>query len=241
MREETANKIMEAVRSGYDTIAGEFAASRGDLWWPELEDFRKLVKSGDRVLDIGCGSGRAFKVFAGAAIEYEGLDVSAKLIAIAKREHADLLADFRVGSMLALPYEDASFDAVLMIAALHHVPSERFRLQALREAARVLRPGGRLMMTNWDLWGHPKRWRWLGRNLWLKLLRRSDLDWNDLQVPWKRGVPETVWRYYHLFTLAELRRLCRAAGLEVEENVRTSARRRDGAVNLKTVCRKPSG
>jgi SAM-dependent methyltransferase len=241
MREETAKKIMDSVRSGYDTIAGEFAASRSDLQWLELDDFRRRVKSGDRILDLGCGSGRVFKLFAGAAIEYEGLDVSPELVAIARRENQDLLATFRVGSMLALPYDDASFDVVLMIAALHHVPSRRFRLQAVREAARVLRPGGLLLLTNWDLWSHPKRWRWLGRNLWRKATGRSDLDWNDVLVPWVRGVAETVWRYYHLFTLAELRRLCRAAGLEVEENVRVGERRRGGAANLKTVCRKPLG
>jgi len=239
MREETANKILESVRTAYDTIADEFAASRDALWWPELDEFGRCVKNGDRVLDIGCGSGRMHKLFAGTAVEYEGLDVSEGIIERARRRRPDLLAGFRVGSALALPYEDGSFDAALMVAVLHHVPSERYRLQALREASRVLKPGGRLLMTNWNLWRAARR-KWIFRSWLLKLIGRSDLDWNDAWFDWKKNGQPAARRYYHAFALGELGRLCRAAGLKVEKNVRVDNPRHGRDANILTICRKPA-
>ncbi len=237
MREETAKKILDDVRRGYDTIAGEFAASRSGMRWPELDQFREYVKNGDRLLDIGCGSGRGLKLFEGMAVDYEGLDVSEALVAIARRESTDLLANFRVGSMLSLPHEDAAFDEVMAVAVLHHIPSERFRLQALREANRVLKPGGALLMTNWDLWRGGRR-KWLIRSMISKLFGRSDLDWGDARIPWNKAASSPVWRYYHGFSLGELGRLCRSAGFEVVLNRRERVRRQGGGVNLVTICRK---
>jgi alkylated DNA repair protein alkB family protein 8 len=211
MKQETANQIMESVRRGYDTIADRFAASRRNLQWPELASFRDYLKSGDRVLDLGCGSGRGAALLSGLAVDYEGLDQSAALINQAKRASQDLLVNFRVGSMLELPYEDQSFDAVMAIASLHHVPSERYRRQSLREAWRVTKPGGYLLMTNWNLW-RPRGLVWLARNILLKLAGRSALDWRDALVPWRRNGQATVWRYYRAFTLRELSRLAQQAG-----------------------------
>ena len=243
MREETAKKILDKVRDDYDSIAADFSDTRTRLW-PEMERFREFVRSGHRVLDVGCGNGRAYQLFAGLAIEYEGIDVSRNLIAEARRLHRDLLADFRVGSVLALPYEAGTFDAVLAVAMLFYVPSEKYRLQALREMWRVLKPGGHLLMTNWCLW-NPDHFR---RNFfgivrgWLrKLAGRSDLDFRDMEVPWKRGV--RLSRYAHAFTRRELRRLCRSAGFEVvrqrlaSEDAQRSRWWR-GTDNIVTICRK---
>jgi alkylated DNA repair protein alkB family protein 8 len=240
MREEFARKILEDVSAGYDAIAPEFAATRTSPW-PEMARIAPVVPVGGRVLDVGCGNGRAYQLFAGSAIEYDGLDVSAELIAIARREHQDQLITFRVGSVLALPYEDETFDAVLMIASLHHVPSAALRRRALEEGRRVLKPGGSLFMTNWDLWGWSRlkrRLSWMAGNLLKMAVGRSEYDWNDSLIPWKRGVKVPVQRYYHCFTLGELARLCRQAGFEVLENDRVNEQTgRDR--NLVTVCRKP--
>lgn len=239
MREEVAMKILGDVQSSYDEIAEDFSATRSGSW-RETERFRSYVQPGDRLLDIGCGNGRAYQLFRDAAIEYEGVDVSPELINIARRLHPDILATFRVGSMLSLPYEDASFDVTTAVAVLHHIPSARLRRQALAEAYRVLKPGGWLLLTNWDLW-QPKRLKWLGRNVAAKLLGRSSLDWNDAMIPWKRGVAVPVMRYYHGFTLGELNRLSRIAGFEIVSNVRSHDCRPGGDGNFVTVLRKPDG
>jgi SAM-dependent methyltransferase len=94
----------------------------------------------DRVLDVGGGSGaHASRIVREVPVSVVGLDISVEMV----RERANdaLLTENVVGDMEALPFPDASFDAVMFIAALHHVPDA---LPALREAWRVLRPGGSL-------------------------------------------------------------------------------------------------
>jgi SAM-dependent methyltransferase len=94
----------------------------------------------DRVLDVGGGSGaHASRIVRAIPVTVVGLDISGEMV----RERAEdaLLTENVVGDMEALPFPDAAFDAVMFIAALHHVPDG---LSALREACRVLRPGGSL-------------------------------------------------------------------------------------------------
>lgn len=239
MRKETADELMKKVAGDYDAIAGEFSASRTALW-PEMRRFLDFVKSGDRVLDLGCGNGRAYRLFEGVAIEYEGLDASEKLVALARREVNDMLATFRVGSMTALPYDAGDFDAVMAVASLHHVPSREYRLAALREAHRVLKSGGHLLMTNWDRW-KPRYAKEHLTAVFQKLTGRSPYDFGDVLIKWDRG-PSKVMRYYHAFTARGLARLCRAAGFEVVDSYHVAKGERVPwwkGDNIVTICRKP--
>jgi tRNA (uracil-5-)-methyltransferase TRM9 len=229
MKEEIAKALLEKVRADYDGIADDFSTTR-NAPWPETERFKTYARPGDRVLDIGCGNGRAYQLFAGLAIDYEGVDVSAQLIRHAKAKVNDLLANFSVGSMTALPCEDAEFDVAMAMAVLHHVPSRQFRLQALREARRVLKPGGWLLMTNWNLW-RPRYLPLHAAALLKKLVGLSPYEGNDLFVPWRMGGKD-VRRYYHAFTRGELVRLCSDAGFDIVEN-------RVQGGNIVTILRKP--
>lgn len=241
MREDVAREIMSGVRDCYDAIAPEFSASRERVW-PEMARFREFVKHGDRVLDAGCGNGRAYQVLAGLAIEYVGVDASAGLLKEARRRISDLLAEFRSGSVTALPFGDREFEAALSAAVLHHVPSAAYRRQALAELYRVLKPGGTLFLTDWGMW-RPRYWRIHLKAVFAKIFHGSRLDFFDLLLPWKASAVRTE-RYCHAFTRGEMRRLCRQAGFEVLEN-RYYA---DGAAvppwrgkNLVTICRRPVG
>jgi ubiquinone/menaquinone biosynthesis C-methylase UbiE len=123
------------------------------------------VSDGDRVLDVGCGSGVVTRAIArrvgerGLAV---GLDPSPALLAVARELARDAgLSDrieFREGSALRLPFRDASFDAVMCVTVLSHVPDGE---SALPELVRVLRPGGRLgvfdMDTDMTIYTHPGR------------------------------------------------------------------------------------
>jgi len=95
---------------------------------------------GLRVLDIGCGTGEFASVF--AAHEYHGIDISPAYIAYAQGHHQ---ATFSVMDATRLQFPDASFEFVLVMAILHHLPDHE-ALQALTEAARVLVPGGMLLV-----------------------------------------------------------------------------------------------
>lgn len=104
------------------------------------------VGAGDRLLDIACGSGLALELARARGATVAGVDASPRLTAIARDRVRD--GDIRVGDMAALPWDDASFDVVTSFRGLWATTPE-----ALVEACRVLRPGGRIAVTTW---GHVK-------------------------------------------------------------------------------------
>jgi ubiquinone/menaquinone biosynthesis C-methylase UbiE len=108
---------------------------------------RAGVGQGTRLLDIACGSGYAASVAAGRGATVAGLDASEALIAIARARAPG--ADFRVGDMFALPFDDDSFDVATSFNGIWKGCDD-----ALREARRVVRPGG---MVGFSFWGSPKR------------------------------------------------------------------------------------
>ena len=108
---------------------------------------RAVVGPGTRLLDIACGSGYAASVAAGRGAEVAGLDASEALIAIARARAPG--ADFRVGDMFALPFEDDCFDVATSFNGIWKGCED-----ALREARRVVRRGG---LVGFSFWGPPKR------------------------------------------------------------------------------------
>ena len=102
------------------------------------------------VLDIGCGSGTITTGLARRASRVVGLDMSAEVVDAA-RAHADDFslsnASFQVGSVYDLPWDDKSFDVVYAHQVLQHLADP---VRALREARRVLRPGGIVAVRDSD-------------------------------------------------------------------------------------------
>jgi ubiquinone/menaquinone biosynthesis C-methylase UbiE len=108
------------------------------------------IHEGARVLDVGCGTGSlALEAFrrAGRAGHVAGVDPGVRQIvrARSKARRAGFPIDFQVGVIERLGFAEASFDVVLSTLMLHHLPEE-LKHQGLSEIARVLRPGGRLVV-----------------------------------------------------------------------------------------------
>jgi SAM-dependent methyltransferase len=106
------------------------------------------VAPGDHVLDVGCGTGalsRAVSGRVGPQGSVSGLDISEEMLDVARTTSERIR--WRLGRAEALPFDDGSFDHVLsQFAAMFFTD----RVQALREMARVVRPGGRVLVAVCD-------------------------------------------------------------------------------------------
>jgi SAM-dependent methyltransferase len=107
------------------------------------------VTRGTRLLDVGCGSGLTLAIAADRGAVPSGLDISPGLLDIARNRLPD--ADLREGDMESLPFGDAAFDAVTGVNAFQFAGDPR---RALAEAARVTKPGGRVVAS---LFAAPER------------------------------------------------------------------------------------
>ncbi|HVA11799.1 MAG TPA: class I SAM-dependent methyltransferase [Stellaceae bacterium] len=147
--------------------------------------------AGVHVLDVGCGDGALVCAAASRGAEATGVDPDPAMLAAA-RTRADkdgITAAFLEGRIERLPFPDAAFDVVVSITVLCFVPDASV---AMREMARVLRPGGRLVLGElgrWSLWALIRRLRgWLG---------------------------SATWKAAHFRTGTELRALAKQTGLSV--------------------------
>ena len=110
-----------------------------------------LIKPGDSVLDVGCGTGEVTllaKTRAKHGSVY-GIDPAPEMIAVARKKAArkNLDIDFRVGVIEALPFPDSSMDVVTSSLMMHHLP-ENVKVRGLAEIYRVLKPCGRLLIAD---------------------------------------------------------------------------------------------
>jgi ubiquinone/menaquinone biosynthesis C-methylase UbiE len=128
----------------FDATAEGYAATMAPSLRPVAAEVvrRAELQAGERVLDVGCGTGIAAAAAQATGAEVVGLDGAAGMIAIASRDVPGV--DFRVGDFNALPFEDRAFDVVISSHALLFAED---RPAALREWRRVCRSGGRLSLS----------------------------------------------------------------------------------------------
>ena len=135
--------------------------------------------SGKRVLEVGCGDGALAVELARRDADMTAIDVSERMIAAAKERAADarVKLSLHVGPAEALPFEAGQFDLVVAQTILCFV---RDGSPAFGEIARVLRPGGKLVigeLGRWSSWAAERRVRaWLGSALWRRGHFRSPRD-----------------------------------------------------------------
>jgi len=230
--------IIRQNQEAYNKIAHHFSGTRYDLW-PELKQFEPLVIDGQNILDWGSGNGRLILLLKGKKVKYFGVDQSEELIKIAKKKHAEKIKDGSVKFFCTAKkdkkFPDEFFDLVFMVASFHHLPDETSRLKLLKKVYKEMKPGAKLIMTNWNLgstWAKKKivkkGWKIIGGN--------------DFIVPWKNPQGEVeAERYYHLFTPSELQKLLEESGFRVERmdyDEQGQATDKRGGRNLVTVAKK---
>jgi SAM-dependent methyltransferase len=150
--------VREFERAGWNRAAASYEDSFATAtrhFIPALLD-TATVTAGLRVLDIACGPGVMAAQAAQRGAIATGLDFSPAMLGVARANHPELTFDH--GDAEALPYPDAAFDAVVSNFGIHHVPQPDL---ALREAYRVLRPGGRIAFTIWAAQADNVGWKLL--------------------------------------------------------------------------------
>lgn len=214
--EERARALIKEVIETYDAIAEGFSATRRSPWIELLKPLEDVF--GNSVLDIGCGNGRHLVELAKRASIAIGIDLSKHLIKIAKTRLSKLRLTDRAMLMVAdalfMPFRQACFDNVICIAVIHHIPTKRLRQKVIIEMAEVLKSGGLAIISAWYRWQKSLLLRVLS-SLLMKLAGRV-FEFGDAYVPWRsRG--RKYKRFYHLFTLREMRDLFNNSNLQIQD------------------------
>lgn len=152
-------------------------------------------KQGEKILDVGCGNARDLRYLAHCKTDCTGIDISQGMLDEARRdlEKSGITSiKLEINDVTQLSYADATFDKAFASEVMEHIPEWE---TGVKNMARVLKPGGTLVLTT------PNKWSWYGFDrliLFKYVLRKKE------KHPWD------VWK-----SRGELRRAVEAAGLQV--------------------------
>jgi ubiquinone/menaquinone biosynthesis C-methylase UbiE len=106
------------------------------------------ARRGIDVLDVGCGTGLQLAAYQAAGCRCSGIDMSPAMLAMARQRLGEQ-ASLHLGDAALMPYPDGAFDLILATTALHEMPPQ-VRAAVLGEMKRVLRAGGRILLTDYE-------------------------------------------------------------------------------------------
>jgi SAM-dependent methyltransferase len=239
MNSDVVDTLLTLNRTFYNDFAGVFSASRSPTE-PGFERLVEQIEPGARVLDLGCGQARLFRLLP-AGCSYTGIDYAEAMLALAPPSGTGVAGNPRsekqaqtrsseapAGLPAPVPVLVAAdllrdawserihgpFDWVVLRAVLHHIPGYTNRQLVLSRAAEVLGSKGRIVIANWQFLRIARlRRRFLA---WSTLgLMEDDVEPGDYLLDWQRqgrGV-----RYAHHVDEEETRRLASGAGLGIAE------------------------
>lgn len=161
----------------FAAVAADWDVLRSGFFTEAMRDAaiaKAALPVGAVVADVGTGTGFVLQGLRDRAAELVGFDESPDMLAVARRHFAgDPRVRFELAEGQAIPALDGTFDAVFANMYLHHVPDPAV---AIAEMVRVLKPGGKLVMTDLDT--HDQVWmRVEMADRWLGFEREAIRDW----------------------------------------------------------------
>lgn len=147
-----AEDRLDSVRSTYDAVAESYARLLPDAGFEAptdrgmIEAFVNHLAEGtaQTVVDAGCGTGRMTRLLASQGVDVSGIDVSAGMIAVARRNSPGL--SFEVGELADLPFADGRLGGVFAWYSIIHTPAHDLP-RVFAEFFRVLAPGGHALLS----------------------------------------------------------------------------------------------
>jgi ubiquinone/menaquinone biosynthesis C-methylase UbiE len=169
---------MSEIESVYNTIASDFDKKRYSVW-KCVQRFLDSLTSDAHMLEVGCGNGK--NMLYRKDIQSVGIDISEEQVSICKSKGLHV----EKANMTCLPFDDATFDAIICIAVYHHLQSDDERKKSLEEMYRVLKPNGKIMLTVWAMEQEDSS-------------KRKFIS-SDSMVSYKIN-DSTHYRYYHIYS-----------------------------------------
>lgn len=146
--EEKIIKRFNTVSENSEIVAETLADS--NFAWKAISQYLPSGREA-KILDVGCGKGRFSRKLKDLGFEVIGLEPSTGLVKIAKKNNPDIL--FVEASATKMPFPDDTFDILICVSVLEHIPDTQ---KALQEMARVLKNGGHLLVLDRNIFGlHP--------------------------------------------------------------------------------------
>jgi len=137
------------IRRYYDELSSSYERDRKHRYHRMVDDLETALvcryAREARVLELGCGTGLILQRVAKVARDAVGIDLSEGMAQRARERGLDV----RIGNVCELPFDDGEFDLTYSFKVLAHVPEVE---EALREAARVTKPGGHLVLEFYNPW-----------------------------------------------------------------------------------------
>ncbi|XP_006834583.1 PREDICTED: putative methyltransferase KIAA1456 homolog [Chrysochloris asiatica] len=169
MDNEAAQLERQHVHAVYESTAPYFSDLQSKAW-PRVRQFLLEQKPGSLIADIGCGTGKYLKV--NSQVYTLGCDYCGPLVEIARNRGCEVM----VCDNLNLPFRDQGFDAIISIGVIHHFSTKQRRIRAIKEMARVLTPGGQLMIY-----------------VWAMEQKNRHFEKQDVLVPWNRALCSQIF------------------------------------------------
>ncbi len=223
MKEATRKMLLKLVADNFRNLAlAEQVKDRTTVSWPLSEEINKRVETADRelkILELGCGEGDLADSLPKAGVDYLGLDSCRELITKAQERYADQAKRRFVPLDLLKLNEltEIGFDYVLASNVLHHIPSLKLRLEALKQLKNKVAPGGKIYLSVKNFRDDPAGRKQLWKFTILKMIGKHSMDWGDIITDSRDSHGKLLGQvYYHAWSKKELKQLTTQAGLRIE-------------------------
>lgn len=174
-------ELEQSVVDCYQQISQQFNHTRKSVW-NYVKLFLDQCLTDSYLLDAGCGNGK--NMLYRQDLRVIGCDISDNLLSICQSKGLNVIK----ANIKCLPFEMSTFDTVISIAVIHHLPKHQDRIDSVNQMIKVLKPGGKLLISVWAIE------QTLDHRFQL-------IENNDYLVLWGK---ERLPRYYHLFSKSEI-------------------------------------